>query len=317
MSLKLNLQLFAEGGDGAAAEGAEGAGALGEAFERLTGEKWEVAAPAPKEAEAPKAAAATGQPDAQGESPAPQAEESADPDREFEELIKGKFREQFGKRVQQTVNDRFKNQRKAEKEAEELWDAIDPYLKKSGVKRGDVAGLKAAAEKDKSNFNKIAFERGISVEEAQEEYATIRETEKQNREKEQQAAEQKRQQDEAARQQVYAAWQKDEAEIRKTDPEFSLMDALKSEPEFLSMVNAGVSVKNAYRAVYYERNMANVAGAVYRQGRADTAQSIASRANRPAESALGTGAPGSVPGGMGDMKGEAFDNFLRQKGLLS
>lgn len=316
MSLKLNLQLFAEGGDGAAAEGAEGAGALGEAFERLTGEKWEVAAPAPKEAEAPKAAAETGKPGAQGESPAPQAAESADPDKEFE-LIREKYKAQIGKLVQHAVNDRFKNQRKAEKENEELWDAIGPNLQKYGVKRGDVAGLRAAAEKDKSNFNKIAFEKGISVEEAQEEYATIRETEKQNREKEQQAAEQKRQQDEAARQQVYAAWQKDEAEIRKTDPEFSLMDALKSEPEFLSMVNAGVSVKNAYRAVYYERNMANVAGAVYRQGRADTAQSIASRANRPAESALGTGAPGSVPGGMGDMKGEAFDAFLRQKGLLS
>ena len=325
MSLDINLQLFAEGGEaGNAADGIAGNPALMEAFEKLTGSKWEGAAPTATEGSAAQTAEAEDgdaetAPAAAGSSPDPNdaGEPPADPDREFEELIRTKFRDQFGKAVQSRINDRFKNQRKAEKENEELWDAIDPYLLKSGVKRGDLAGLKAAAEKDRTNFTKLALEKGVSVEDAQQEYTSIRDTEKANRAKEAAEAEKKRQDEEAARQAVYRQWEMDETEIRQTDPDFSIETALKTQPEFLQMVSAGVSVKNAYRAVYYEKNMAAVAGHVYRQGRTDTASAIQSRANRPKEGALGAAAVGTVPGhGLDSLEGKDLDAFLQQKGLL-
>ena len=321
MSLKLHLQFFAGGGaEGGGAEGAAEAAVgpeLQAQFEKITGTKWDLAAPAPetaKKAEAPTAAETGGE--SAGANATPKVQE--DPEKEFEALIKGKYRDQYGKRVQSAVNERFKNQRRAEKEAEELWDAIDPYLQKSGVKRGDVAGLRAAAEKDRSNFNRLAYEKGISVEEAQQEYATLRETEKKNRAQKAAEAEQQRKAEKEAREKVFDAWKADEAVIKKTDPGFSITEAIRTQPEFVKMINAGVSVKNAYRAVFYDKNMAEVAGAVYRRGKADTAQSIAARANRPVEGALGARAAATVPSAsMASMSDADFDAFLRSKGLLT
>lgn len=105
-----------------------------------------------------------------GEGVATQAEEQpvAQAD-DWDSLIKGKYKEQYGKAVNDAVNKRFKHQ----KDLQGQIDAIDPIIRavaeRYGVK-ADVNGtipIGALSDKvlnDNSMYEKEAFERGMSVE---------------------------------------------------------------------------------------------------------------------------------------------------------
>jgi len=88
---------------------------------------------------------------------------------EWDTLIKGKYKEQFGKAVSDAVNKRFKNQ----KDLQGQIDAIDPVIQAIAQRYGvapDASGripIDALSDKvlnDNDLYEKEAFERGMSVE---------------------------------------------------------------------------------------------------------------------------------------------------------
>jgi len=290
--LNIHLQLFAEGA-GEAAGGQQNAADTDFAgkFESQFGYRPGTAAPEKGEQKAePKQAEQGQEPDAEQNT---QEQQPEDADAEFETLIKGKFKDAYGKRVQNAVNDRFKNHSKALSEAQQQlaeWkDAVGPYLAKLGVDPNDLEAVRAAALDDQSNFRGRALAENITIEEAIQRYQDDRATQKQQRlakeakeraEMEQQAAE-------------YEDWRKEAEAIRKDDPGFDLSTEINNNPAFAGLLDKGVSVTDAYRATHYEANMAKVAGAVERQTAINTAQMIAGRKSRPAEGGLAGGAAAS------------------------
>ena len=326
--LKLYIQRFAEGGE-AGAEGGAKAAAFdvdAEIAKRFPYEAG-LAAPHKKQAEAqtkaPEPDAGTGQAESAGQDaaaaePEDKPEQTEDEDALLQQFMKA-HPEAVRKWSQGMINDRFKNHNAelARLQAElDAWkDAYDPYARTLDVDITNPEAVREAVMNDQRNFRKAALDKGIPVEQAILEYQQERQTEREQ-------AETKRRQDEIAERQRRAqaeqlreAWNKEADEIRKTDPEFDLERELKSTPEFLEAVNAGMSVTFAYRATHYDANMARIAGAVERQTAANTAAQIASGRNRPAEGGLGTTPAVSTKTSYKNMSDKEFLDLFHKMGF--
>lgn len=293
----INLQLFAEGG---AEGGSQGEGKAGGAGFDVDAElakygikpRGKVAA-APEKAEEQEAEEAageaenetTGNDNGAGE-PVAEAENERDPDDEFEELIKGKFKDSFNKRTQGIINERFKKSKSTQQELDALYDAIDPYLQKLGIKRGDVKALREAAEKDRTNFTEAAFRNGSTAEEEMNKYSSRRAEQAAKTQTEQRQQQIRQAVEEQRSKELYDKWMKDEKELQKTYPDFNLRKELADNPDFLTALKAGLPMKFAYEGSHFEEKMAAVAGSVAQNAAINTARSIAANRQRPSETGL-------------------------------
>lgn len=295
--LYIHLQLFTDGGGEAGGEGGNAAGGLDfdAEFQRHFGFQPGVAAPDQAEKDDKNTEAPTGEEvNAESEGQDAAAEEPRDFDKEFEGLVKGEYKDAFGKRVQGIINDRFKaNNQKlaaAEEKLRAYQDAIDPYLDKLGVDKNDLEAIKNAAMEDRSNFRSRAVKNNQTVEEAMKAYQEARNEAKAQAaaEEQQQAAQaQAAQQAEQERQkQIFDGWKAEEAEIKKTDSDFDLAHEIAGNDEFRKALEAGLPVTFAYKATRFDDRMAQVAGAVEKQTALNTARQIAANRARPPEGGM-------------------------------
>lgn len=96
--------------------------------------------------------------------------ESVPAEETWEELIKGKYKEDYNKAVKSAVQKRFKNQQDLQSKI----DGIDPIVRAVAAKYGiqaaqdgsiPIQALRDALNNDNSIYEKEAFERGIPVDE--------------------------------------------------------------------------------------------------------------------------------------------------------
>lgn len=293
MLFNIHLQLFAEGAGEAGGE--ESGASFEQQFEQQFGRAPKKRAEhktetqdAPAEgtqdaaAKTPETAETTGEP------------ETVDTDAEFEQLIKGKYKDAYGKRAQQMINERFKNHNaeltRVQQERDDLLDALDPYLKKLGVDTSDLEAVRQAVMDDASNFRAAALRNNVTVEQAIQDYQAQRKAEKEAQEQQRRQNETQARAEMEQRKAIYDGWQAEAAEIRKLDPDFDLSAEIKNNPDFSAALDAGMSVRFAYNATHYDANMAKVAGAVERQTAINTANRITAGRARPAEGGLGPNA---------------------------
>ena len=284
----MHLQLFAEGGGetGGGEQAAAGGIDFEAEFQRQFGLKPEVAAPEQAEekpAEKPEETTDAKQPETADD---PQE----DPDAEFEKLIKGKYKDAYGKRFQTGLNERFKSHN-AEVEALKAEiaaykDAAGMYAEKLGVDVNDVEALRTAAMADKAMFRAKAIAEGKTTEQVMQEYNEGREEARKTASADAMRKAMDANREAQQRQEIYAQWDRDAEEIRKTDPAFDLGREIRENEEFRKALDAGMSVPFAYRATHFEQRLAAVAGAVEKQTAALTAQKIAAGQKRPPEGGL-------------------------------
>ena len=156
----LNLQLFAEGagaGEGGTAEGqgVTEAAALpqtkGAKNNPLSNVKYGIQEETAPAAEVQKTS----------------EEVPADLNAEFEALIKGKFKDQYSTRVQDTIRDRLKGKDTQISDLTEKQTAMAPILellgKKYGVDATDIKALSNAIQDDDSYFEEEALQKGAAT----------------------------------------------------------------------------------------------------------------------------------------------------------
>ena len=85
-----------------------------------------------------------------------------DLDSEFDELAKGKYKEQFDSRVKAAIDRRFKNAENYQRTIGEYEDATALLFTKYGLKAGDTKGLKNAIENDDGIYASAAEEEGVT-----------------------------------------------------------------------------------------------------------------------------------------------------------
>lgn len=291
----MKLQLFAEGGDGAAAAGGDGAAPAAA----------EKAASAPAQGKGREAAAAqvdemlspAEEPDA--EEDAAEGEEqdgaadksSTDPEahrKAFGELMRGEYNREFGEMIVQATQKAYDSILNEQGPVGRILNALG---QKYGTAPGDYEALAVAVEggvvKDDAYYEDMAMKKGISVQLAKEMDALESENAKHR------AAEQQRA--EAAKMEaIQQEWDAAAERIRAEDPGFDIKMAL-ADPDFAQMLKLGVKMEDAYKARYFDDIMARRTAQTAKTVEKGVEARIRQRGARPSEN-------GTNPGGAAVLK---------------
>ena len=295
----MDLQMFAEGGDGNGGSGDSGSGlALSGASRQLpqSGSPWQDGeakldekGSAGRESDSP-ADKGSGSENGEGEA----GEEAKKPSpaerrRAFGQMMSGEYKDLADEMMQNAVQIAAQNL-EASPEMRGLLEAI---AEKYGTDATDLTALTDAIRngvvKDDAYFERIAMEKGISVRTARE--MDKLETQNKRLTAQQQAAQQmqKAAAERARIAQIQAKWDAEAEALKAKYPEFDREEVL-ANPEVEKMMRAGCSMEAAYRAAYFDRLMARQTAATAQQTEQGVLNRVQQRASRPAEN-------GTRPGG--------------------
>ena len=248
--MTLDLQLFAEGGDG----GTGSAGAMG-VTESAANSQTQIT-------------------DGDGTTAT-----TIDRNAEFEKLIKGEYKDLYDARVKDTVQKRLKST----KETVDKYNSLSPMLetlgKKYGVDFNDADALIKAIEEDDSFYEQEALEKGITVEALKE----IKKMEREN-------ATLKKQMDELnakenADRQV-ASWMQEAESVKAISPSFDLGVELQN-PRFIDLLNVpGVDVRTAYELTHKDDIIAGAMQFTAKTVEKKLADKVMANGSRPAENGM-------------------------------
>lgn len=229
-NLWLNLQLFADGGtgagDGGTATGTAETGTLATSAkdDNLADVKYGIQ----EETRTVTESKTEGKPDRNAE---------------FENLIKGEYKNEYDARVQDTIQKRLKSTKETVEKYEALAPTLELLAKKYGIKdASDIEALNKAIEEDDAYYEEEALEKGISVEQLKE----IRKMEKENAELKKFRKEQEAQENASK---LYSAWLTQAEQAKSVYPEFDLQAEMQN-PRFLDLLKANVDVRTAYEVLH-------------------------------------------------------------------
>ena len=315
----VDLQLFAEGGDGAGdgSAGGEGEAApaaveepkLRPAEERLarrsgTLKRGSAAAGASSQAAEAASSAPGNEGDAdldveEGKDEAPANEKGEEKKKAdartpeerkaaFHALLEGEYREETEELMQRAV-ERAADLLESSPAVKDLMSALHEAY---GVDPDDLPALTEAVRsgrvKDGAYYEKLAMEKGVSVETARQ--MDKLESENKRLSAAEQFAEEQRKaaQRQAEIRQIHAQWDREAQQLKAQYPQFDLQEVL-ANPEVSKLMRLGVSMPNAYRSVYFDQIMAEQMGRTAKQVEQGVVARQEQRSRRPAENGVNPG----------------------------
>jgi hypothetical protein len=285
----LDLQLFAEGGGDApaAGEGGEGGGVTGQV--PVGGKSTRASRNPLSNVRYGKQANSTPQ-EAQVEEP-PQTDTRTPEERQstFEAMIKGEYKDEFSRRTQQIIDQRFAQTKQMEEREAALKPVLDMLATKYGVDVTDAKALAAAIEQDDTYYEDEAMQKGLTVKQLKEFKRLERENAEFNRAK----AERERQ---ANAQRIYGEWQQQAEDAKRYYGDFDLRNEINGPQgqRFMRLLQSGVDVRTAYEVVHKDEI---IGGAMRKTAQAvaeKTVNDIRARGMRPPENGGGSTAPGQI-----------------------
>lgn len=207
---------------------------------------------------------------------------------EFERLIKGDYKDLYDKRVQDTINARFKQVKALEEKAGRA-DALAPVLDllagKYGVDASDAEALAKAIEADDSYYEQEAMEKGLSVEQLK----AFKRMERENAAFKRMVQEQEQRQ---AGARMQAELQRQSENCQRIYPGFDLRAELErpgTGERFFSLLKSGVDVQTAYEVVHKDELVAGAMEYTAKAVQQKTVNDIRARGLRPAENGVSGG----------------------------
>lgn len=284
-----NLQLFGEGGgdgagDGSGAFGSDGANVVGESVSQVdsgkrTGRKSNPLANVKYGIQDSPQVDYVDAGDGKTSETIVSTRQSEDRATAFENLIKGEYKAEFDQRVQNIINKRFGETKRADEQMKQLQPMLDMLSEKYGTDKGDYEALTKSIQDDDSYYEDEAIKKGLTVKQLKE----MKQLERDNaslREAQQEA--QKREQSK----QIFQGWM-DQTQAFNDKYGMNIDFAVEAEnPDFTAILKTGGSVEAAYNAVHFHEMMG---GAMYKTAQAVSqkiANNIQSGVARPVENGI-------------------------------
>ena len=196
----------------------------------------------------------------------------------FEDLNKGEYKEEFGKRTQGIIDERFKKFKGMEAELNSSREVLQRIAEKYGADAKDPKAILQALDNDESFYEKEALEKGLTVKQLKEMKALERENAQFKAAKEE--AEKK-----AQSEKIYQGWL-EQAEALKAKYKLENFDLAKEaeNDDFCKMLENGVTLEGAWKAVHIDEIVGGAMAQTAEAVRMGMAQSINDRSGRPPES---------------------------------
>ena len=197
----------------------------------------------------------------------------------WEELKKGEFAELYGRDVQGAVQDRFKNQQDNGQQLKALEPMMKVLMERAGV--DNVQDLINYVMDDDSLYEEAASEAGMTIP-AYKQFMQI----KQERDEAQQREQENIQTQ--MLQQHFAKLSQQAEEFKKQLPGFDLMKELHENPKFLQLTSpeVGLSVQDAFFALHRDEMMPQAMMAGMERAKQQMGQTIQAQRKRPVEGAM-------------------------------
>ena len=280
--IMFNLQLFGEGGGAAGGDGAGAGAADGTAGASATTGKSGRAAGNPlanvQYGKAPEAEGAQQGAVAQKESAQPT--DAVDPDKAFEQLIKGEYKDAFAKRTQRIIDDRFRQTKGLEQQVQQMEPMLQMLAERYGVEDAkDLKAIMKAMEEDDGYYEEEALRRDMPVAQLKQ----MKQMERENAQFKRAQAEQERQQN-ADR--IYQGWLQQSEQVKQAYGNFDLRSEI-GNPEtgerFMGLLRSGIDVKTAYEVIHKDDIIGGAMAYTAQQTEKRVTDSIRARGMRPSE----------------------------------
>lgn len=256
----LSLQLFADGaGAGAAAAGIATGAETGSTGQPATGNN--------NNAEG-AAGSTTG-----AESTAEQSQVET-----FDDLIKGRYKQDFDAKVQSIINKRFKGAREAEASMNKLSQgisALGTYYGLDAESPDFLDKLNSRIMDDEKLYEKEAAESGMNVDDVKR----IRRMEMENRALKLQT---RRDAEERQMQEFYSGVIKQVPDVQKVYPQFDIDTEMANE-QFFNLVRNGVGLRNAYEVIHGSELQAARDAIIAQKAQEQLSNSVRANGMRPNE----------------------------------
>ena len=191
----------------------------------------------------------------------------------YNDLISGEYKDIDQERFQQVFDRRFKQVKGIEAELASHKPIIDKLMARYGV--DDVAKLDKALTEDTEYWERVAEEKGMTV----EQYHAMQRLEQEN-------AELKAIRDIQIGQQQFQqqinSWYAEAKKVKEIYPSFDFKKEAQN-PEFLKLLRTGNTVEHAYKVLHFDELTNNAARVAAQTADAQAQARIKSKASRPSE----------------------------------
>ena len=198
--------------------------------------------------------------------------------RAFQDLVNGEYKDIYTEETQRIIDRRFRETRNLEQQVGQYQPVIDMLMQRYQIGDGDMGKLSQAIENDDAYWSEAAEEAGMSVEQYKQFQKLQRENEALLRQQRQ------RQNDQRAQQQLQQ-WYGEAEQVKGLYPSFDLNAEVKN-PQFLSMLRAGVPVQHAYEVVHIDQIKAGVAAMQAKATEKQVVDGIRAKGARPQENGM-------------------------------
>lgn len=195
--------------------------------------------------------------------------------KEYQELIKGKFKDIHTKEFQKHLNRRLGDQKKLTDELESHRGLIDVISLKYG--ESDIGELTKLVENDNHMLEQEAYEKNIPVETLAELKSLKREADMERMAREMLERQNKERQQ-------YSQWLREAEAIKEQYPDFDLNTEVEN-PQFTAMLQSGVDLKHAYEVIHMNDIMDSTRQNAMKVSANAVTSTIAARGQRPSENA--------------------------------
>ena len=191
----------------------------------------------------------------------------------YNDLINGEYKDLDQERFQQVFDRRFKQVKGMEAELTAQKPILDKLMARYGV--NDVAELDKALTEDTEYWERVAEEKGMTV----EQYLAMQKLDRENKELK---AIRQRQIGQQQFQQQIDKWYQEAEAVKELYPSFDFKTEAQN-PEFLSLLRSGNTVEHAYKVLHFDELTQNAARVAAQTADAQAQARIKQKASRPSE----------------------------------